>query len=57
LGFRPTELRTVYRLEEAPRRARAREEADEHRIETLSFGDLPELYGVDHWSYGGTGRP
>jgi GNAT superfamily N-acetyltransferase len=53
LGFRPTAPRTVYRLEEAPRRARAREEADGHRVETLSFGDLPELYGVDHWSYGG----
>ncbi len=27
-------------------------EADGYRVETLSFGDLPELYGVDHWSYG-----
>ncbi|MCA1687873.1 MAG: GNAT family N-acetyltransferase [Actinobacteria bacterium] len=53
LGFRPTEPRTVYRLEEAPSRVRAREEADGHRVETLSFGDLPELYGVDRWSYGG----
>jgi GNAT superfamily N-acetyltransferase len=52
LGFRPTAPRTVYHLEEeAPRRAW--EEADGHRVETLSFGDLPELYGVDHWSYGG----
>ena len=55
LGFRPTAPRTVYRLEEAPApRARAREEeADGHRVETLSFGDLPELYGMDHWFYGG----
>ena len=51
LGFRPTAPRTVYRLEEAP--GRAREEADGHRVGTLSFGDLPELYGVDRWSYGG----
>ena len=51
LGFRPTAPRTVYRLEEEP--GRARERADGHRVETLSFGDLPELYGVDHWSYGG----
>jgi GNAT superfamily N-acetyltransferase len=52
LGFRPGAPRTVYRLEEAPRRVRAREEADGHRVEALSFGDLPELYGVDLWSYG-----
>src|SRR5215208_6777687 len=25
---------------------------DGHRGETLTFGDLPELYGVDRWSYG-----
>jgi GNAT superfamily N-acetyltransferase len=50
LGFRPVAPRTIYRLEEAPHKAR--EEADGHRVETLSFGDLPELYGVDRWSYG-----
>jgi GNAT superfamily N-acetyltransferase len=53
LGFRPTAPRTVYRLEEVPQNVRAREEADLHRVEALSFGDLPELYGVDRWSYGG----
>ena len=53
IGFRPTAPRTVYRLEETPRRVGAREEADGHRVETLSFGDLPELYGLDRWSYGG----
>jgi GNAT superfamily N-acetyltransferase len=53
LGFRPTAPRTVYRLEETWRRVRVWEEADGHRVETLSFGDLPELYGVDRWSYGG----
>jgi hypothetical protein len=53
-GFRPTAPRTVDRFEEdAPRRARGQEEADGHRVETLSFGDLLELYGVDRWSYGG----
>ena len=51
LGFRPGAPRTVYRLEESSRRVR--EEADGHRVETLSFGDLPELYGLDLWSYGG----
>lgn len=56
LGFRPTAPRAVYRLEEAPPR-RAWEEADGHRVETLSFADLPELYGVDLWSYGGDRSP
>ena len=51
LGFRPGTPRTVYRLEESSRRVR--EEADGHRVESLSFGDLPELYGLDLWTYGG----
>jgi GNAT superfamily N-acetyltransferase len=55
LGFRPGAPRTVYRLEEASRKLR--EEADGHRVETLSFGDLPELYGLDLWSYGGDRSP
>jgi GNAT superfamily N-acetyltransferase len=51
LGFRSCAPRTVYRLDEATR-AGGREEVDGHRVGTLSFGDLPELYGLDHWSYG-----
>ena len=51
LGFRPNAPRTVYRLEEVSRSG-LRETADGHRVETLSFGDLPELYGLDHWFYG-----
>ncbi len=52
LGFKPTAPRSVYRLEEeAPRRVW--EEVDGHRVETLSFGDLAELYGLDRWFYGG----
>ena len=50
LGFRPGAPRTVYRLGEAPQDLRER--ADGHGVETLLFGDLPELYGVDLWSYG-----
>jgi hypothetical protein len=59
LGFRPTAPRTVYRrLEEnAPRRVRERQEADGHRVDTLSFGDLPELYGVDPGPTGGPVGP
>ena len=52
LGFRPGAARTVYRLEEAPKTMRPRDGADRHRVETLLLGDLPELFGVDRWSYG-----
>jgi GNAT superfamily N-acetyltransferase len=51
LGFSEIAPRTVYRLEE-PRKLRLPARLDGHRVETLTFGDLPELYGVDHWSYG-----
>ena len=52
LGFRPGAARTVYRLEEAPKTMGLRDGADGHRVETLVLGDLPELCGVDSWSYG-----
>ena len=52
LGFEEVTPRTVYRLEEGPRRLRLPDRVDGHRVETLTFGDLPELYGVDLWSYG-----
>jgi ribosomal protein S18 acetylase RimI-like enzyme len=52
LGFEEVTPRTVYRLEEGPWRLRVPELVDGHRVETLTFGDLPELYGVDRWSYG-----
>lgn len=52
LGFEPVTPRTVYRLEEAPRDAPGREVARGCSVETLLFGDLPELYGADRWSYG-----
>jgi hypothetical protein len=42
----------VYRLGEGPRTFRVPAHVDGHRISTLTFGDLPELYGVDLWSYG-----
>jgi hypothetical protein len=51
LGFRPCAPRTVYRLDAATR-AGGGEDVDGHSVGTLSFGDLPELYGLDHWSYG-----
>jgi ribosomal protein S18 acetylase RimI-like enzyme len=52
LGFEEVTPRTVYRLEEGPWRLRVPDQVDGHRVETLTFGDLPELYGVDRWSYG-----
>jgi ribosomal protein S18 acetylase RimI-like enzyme len=47
LGFEEVTPRTVYRLEEGSWRLRVPDQVD-----TLTFGDLPELYGVDRWSYG-----
>jgi GNAT superfamily N-acetyltransferase len=52
LGFEEVTPRTVYRLEEGHRRLRMAGQSDGHRVESLTFGDLPELYGVDRWSYG-----
>ena len=53
LSFEEVTPRTVYRLEEGPRKFRVPARLGGHRISTLAFGDLPELYGVDHWSFGG----
>ena len=52
LGFEEVTPRTVYRLEEGHRKLRMQGDSDGHRVETLTLGDLPELYGVDRWSYG-----
>ncbi|HET7270549.1 MAG TPA: GNAT family N-acetyltransferase [Rubrobacter sp.] len=52
LGFEEITPRTVYRLEEGYRRLRVPRQVDGHRVEKITFGDLPELYGVDRWSYG-----
>ncbi|HEX2740653.1 MAG TPA: GNAT family N-acetyltransferase [Rubrobacter sp.] len=52
LGFEEVTPRTVYRLQEGPRRLKVPGQVDGHRVETLTFGDLMELYGVDRWSYG-----
>ncbi len=56
LGFRPGAPRTVYRLDGVARGG-GQEEADGHRVGTLSFGDLPELYGVDLWGHGADRSP
>ncbi len=50
LGFREMGRRTVYRLNRLVREA-APEGVDVRRVDTLRFGDLPELYGVDLWGH------
>ena len=65
LGFEPVSRRMSYRLEGAvlkkwSRKARSRgvrspgvrSRENGLRIGPLLFGDLPELYGVDRWSFG-----
>jgi ribosomal protein S18 acetylase RimI-like enzyme len=56
LGFEPVYRRTVYRLDGGILAARLRGSRAldvRLRVTPLLFGDLPELYGVDRWSFGG----
>lgn len=50
MGFEPGEFRIVYRLETP--RGKEPPKPGGHFVETLCFGDLPEMYGLDWWSYG-----
>ena len=52
LGFREVAPRNVYWLEEETGQASVPGRANGHRVKTLTFRDLPELYGVDYWSCG-----
>ena len=52
LGFETIAPRTVYRLEEAPGRDSYQRMPPGHRVETMLLRDLPEVYGLDLWSYG-----
>jgi GNAT superfamily N-acetyltransferase len=54
LGFAPTFRRVTCRLEEPGKVVRGRmlEEAPGYRLATLTVGDLPEVCGLDYWSYG-----
>lgn len=56
LGFRETGRRTAYRLD-GPARKAAPESSDARPVDTLRFGDLPELYGVDLWGHGADRSP
>ncbi len=62
LGFEPVSRRSVHRLEGGILAARLRGGRSLDKWSTrahgvcvtpLLFGDLPELYGVDRWSFGG----
>jgi ribosomal protein S18 acetylase RimI-like enzyme len=62
LGFESVSRRSVYRLEGGLLAARLRgsRSLDERaartrglRVTPLLFGDLPEVYGTDRWSFGG----
>lgn len=55
MGFQPVVRRAVYRLGEAAiaeTRPEPRAGTEGYRISTLTMGDLPEVYGLDHWSFG-----
>ena len=54
LGFRAVVARTVYRIEKAPGRVPGHVPGWDggYEVSPLVFGDLPELYGVDLWSFG-----
>ena len=54
LGFREMGRRTAYRLDG---RKEVPKGADAHGVDTLRFGDLPELYGVDLWAHGADRSP
>lgn len=50
LGFEDISRRTLYTLEQPL--ATLRTVSGEYEIAPLTIGDLPELYGVDRWSFG-----
>ena len=52
LGFQAVASRTVYRMETGERQP-ARTPQNGYRVKTLTMGDLPEVYGLDLWAYGG----
>ena len=52
MGFEPVLRRTVYRIEDVTTAREPREDGA-YRVSTLTIGDLPEVYGVDRWSFGG----
>jgi ribosomal protein S18 acetylase RimI-like enzyme len=57
LGFSEMGRRTVYRLDGPARKAAPESPDDVRRVDTLRFGDLPELYGVDLWGHGADRSP
>lgn len=52
MGFEAGGYRTVYRLENPDGKDFPEHGFAGHRVEALCFGDLPEMYGLDWWTYG-----
>lgn len=52
LGFRPVAPRTVYRREYSHHGLVVAEGVSGYRVSPLVSEDLPELYGLDRWSFG-----
>lgn len=52
MGFEATLRRAVYRVEDASE-LQGYPRAGGYRVCTLTIGDLPEVYGLDQWSFGG----
>lgn len=55
MGFEATQRRTVYRLEDSDwgRVGEVSDRSGDYLVSTLNIGDLPEVYGLDRWSFGG----
>lgn len=55
LGFEAVARRAVYRLDDAPGGygMRMQRRGRRYSVSTLIMGDLPEVYGLDRWSFGG----
>lgn len=57
LGFREMGRRTAYRLDGPVRKTALETAGSRRRVDTLRFGDLPELYGMDLWGHGADRSP
>lgn len=53
LGFRAVAYRTKYRLKIGERGRKTTSEDAGYEVGPLVMADLPEVYGLDYWTYGG----
>lgn len=52
MGFEPTLRRVIYRIEDVSG-LRNYTRVGGYRVRTLTMSDLPEIYGLDRWYFGG----